>query len=254
MPQGGVYGQPVYQTPGRSRGSFPQGTIVQGSQPVPFPTQPGFPQGGQPSPFPTQRGFTQGPQSRPFPGPPGGGRPVSGPSFNPQPRWQAAPQSRPMGSPYYAQGRRRRPQGRSQSYDENIPPPPSEVGSRPTRKLIFRGQSPEEREDEEETKPAPRRVSLSLPPPSALGIKATARETVSAEPVRIDWNTAWASYKKLGASGFRLDRLSSGRYRIQFAVPTGTSRRTHPVEGTGVTELAAMSQALAQGARAANGR
>ncbi|MGF1578644.1 MAG: hypothetical protein ACFCD0_04705 [Gemmataceae bacterium] len=232
MPQGGFPGQPGYPVAGRSRGSFPPAGFGRGPQPVPFPTQPGLPQASRPVAFPRSPVAT---------------RPVRQPTFAPQPRWQAAPQQQRIRNPYHAQGQQPRPQGNSYAYG-NVPPPPSET-QRQAPKRIFRGQSPEERESEQEAPPPPNRISLSLPPPSAMGIEPkTSQDHV--EPGRVDWNVAWAKYKRLGATGFRLDQLESGRYRIQFALTSGSSGRSHLVEGSGATEAAAMTQALERAERA----
>lgn len=85
---------------------------------------------------------------------------------------------------------------------------------------IVRAQS----DDEPASRPAAVEsapVRLQLPSPEQLGLAA------SAEP---DWTQIHKRLEQLGATGFHLDQLPTGKYRVNCLLPTGQSERTHRIE------------------------
>lgn len=92
----------------------------------------------------------------------------------------------------------------------------------PPRAPVIRAQS-----DDEPQRPIPVRettpVRLELPSPEQLGLNAASGD----EP---DWATIHKRLEQLGAIGFHLDKLPTGKYRVNCLLPTGQLERTHCIE------------------------
>jgi hypothetical protein len=82
---------------------------------------------------------------------------------------------------------------------------------------------------------------LALPSPEALGI-ATSQPVPAAAPP-LDWNMAHARMQRLGALGFRVDRLAQGQVRVTLTLPAA-DQRAHQIEVVADTEAAAVTAAL----------
>jgi hypothetical protein len=113
-----------------------------------------------------------------------------------------------------------------------VPRPP--LAQQPPPRVI-RGQAPEE-----PLPPAPpsRPAPLRLPTPEALGVAA------AQAPAGTDWAAAMRRLDQLGATGFRLEKLSPGGWRVTCMLPTAEPGRIHRIDAQAASDGAALRLAL----------
>jgi hypothetical protein len=109
---------------------------------------------------------------------------------------------------------------------------------------IFRAKGPDEPASSAETRVVGNAatIPLSMPTPEQLGIVRAS----AADRGDLDWTAAHRQLERLGAIGFRVEKLETGGCRFACLLPTRQPRLTHRVEAEAATEAEAVNLALAQ--------
>jgi hypothetical protein len=85
-------------------------------------------------------------------------------------------------------------------------------------------------------------MPLSIPTPEQLGIGPT----VDSNRSDLDWTDAHRRLERLGAVGFRLDKLEAGGCHFACLLPTRQPGLTHRVEADAATSAEAVRLVLGQ--------
>jgi hypothetical protein len=95
----------------------------------------------------------------------------------------------------------------------------------------------------------PRPAPLAMPSPAQLGLSTAPAGAVDS----VDWNRALERVRRLGASGFHLNKVTEGGYLVTLQLPTGSADRLQHIEATAGTEAAAVCLALDRAEQRATG-